>query len=372
MQEVNMKKSLDTLRIVGSNWEESQLLPKHATYVDAMNGFDGRPALRKAMFEAAGLPLDVTKAPQSVSGLTSGTTDLSLIPIYVDPTIVDLTRRLTPLVELFPRVTNYGRTADYNQLTARGIVGWTTEDAALDDKRDTYGRNSTAIRYCYQVGRVSGPMLAASRQYLSNQYIDALNLEVRNKTISMRYTEEDSLINGTGSARTGYGSASYAASTEPAGVISLISTNSDAQAGATITISALRQAIRKARTANESTTLGQGDPNLLVTDFKTLDDLKGLLQDFQRYVNTNFEIAWGIRTVEFEGLPVLASKWMPTTATARGLEVLSLDTWQIRVLQDVTYEELAKTNDSYKFMLKLYETFICTAEQFNAELTGLA
>jgi hypothetical protein len=44
----------------------------------------------------------------------------------------------------------------------------------------------------------------------------------------------------------------------------------------------------------------------------------------------------------------------------------------MRVMQDLTYEDLAKVNDSYKFMIKLYETLICTAEFFNADLYNLA
>jgi len=293
------------------------------------------------------------------------------VPIYVDPTIVDLTRRLTPLVELIPRVTNYGKTADYNQLTARGIgQGFYAEGAALPENDETYARASTGIKYAYSIGRVTGQLLAASRQYLSNQYIDALNLEVRNKTVSLRYIEEDAIVNGDATTtRTAYGGATTVTGLEFSGILKLITTNSNAPvagAGGALAISDLRKAIRLARTAGNSSTLGQGDPNLMVTDFGTLDNTKALLQDYLRYVNTNFEIAWGMKTVEFEGLPIVPSKFMPVSTNAQKLAVLSTDTWQMRVLQDVTYEEFAKTDDSLRFMLKAYEALICTAQQFNS------
>jgi len=360
------------LRKYGYGWEDT--LPKEVTYVDGMAKFDARPALREGLEKKSGI--DFSKA-NTISGLTSGTTDLTLVPIYVDPMIVDQTRRLTPLVELIPRVTNYGRTADFNQLTARGVVGWRQEDAALSELNDTYSRSSTGIKFAYQVGRVSGPLLAASRQYLASNYMDALNLEIRNKTVTMRYTEEDTIINGDATTtRTAYGgnssggdAAAYA--NEFSGLFKSISTNSITVSGNNITINYLRQAIRQARTANNSATLGQGDPNLMVTDFATLDNIKALLQDYQRYVNTT-EIAWGMKTVEFEGLPIVASKFCPTSSNVKKLAVLDTNTWQMRVLQDMTYEELAKTNDSYKFMMKLYETLITTAEMFNAQLTTLA
>jgi len=359
------------MKPLAKSFIESQILPNNAMYVEGMSGFDGRKTLREGYEKSIGVPFE--KAPLSVANLSSGTTDLSLIPIYVDQTIVDYTRRLTPLIELIPRVTNYGKTADFNQLTNRGLLGWQNEDPALNDVADTYARKSTSIRFAYQVGRVTGPMLAASRQYLAQQYIDALNLEVRNKTISMRYMEEDTLVNGDNTAsRTAYGAVTSVSGAEPSGFTKLVTTNAlNETATPDISIPLLRTAIVRARNANASTTLGQGDPNLIVTDFVTLDSIKALLQGSQRYVNTNYEIAWGLKTLEFEGLPVIASRFMPETAAARELHVWSTETWQMRVLQDVTYEEMAKTNDSYKFFLKLYEAPIVTAEAFNTRLYNL-
>ena len=52
-------------------------------------------------------------------------------------------------------------------------------------------------------------------------------------------------------------------------------------------------------------------------------------------------------------------------ANGRSLFVLDTNVIEMRVLQDVSYEELAKTNDSIKFMLKCYEVLVCKAPQFN-------
>lgn len=394
------KMTNEVLKRFSWDFESTGLIPNRATYVDNMSGFDGRPAIAKAIGGVVakvtakgedvskGVQLDLTKA-QSISGLASGTTDMSLIPVYVDPVIVDLTRRLTPLVELIPRVTNYGKTADYNQTVNRGVTGFRLEDAAMDEANDVYARQSSAIKYLYQVGRVTGPMLAASRQYLSNQYIDALNLEVRQKTVTYRYVEEDAILNGDASAtRTAYGGSAsggdalnYAA--EFSGIYKILNTAFNPTGGGgsitpttslsttALTLSNMRTGIRNARTAAENSTYGQGDPNLAVTDFTTYDNMKGLIQQYLRYVNTNFEVAWGLKTLEFEGLPVIPSKFNPTTTDARKVAILSTDTWQMRVLQDITYEELAKTNDSYKFMLKGYETLVCTAPVFNRAITAI-
>jgi len=346
-------------------------MPDGVEYVNGMMDFDGRPAIAEGMAKETGLPLN--KALY-VGGLASGTTDLSLIPIYVDPSVVDQTRRLTPLVELIPRVTNYGKTADYNRLTARGVVGFRNEDAAIAESDDTIARTSVPMKYFYSVGRVTGQMLAASRAYLSQQYVDALNFEVRNKTISARYIEEDAIINGdVDTTRTAYGGGASIAGAEYDGIRNTITTNaSDKTSTPVIDIPMVREAIRVARTANDSTSLGQGDPNMILTDYGTLDAMKADIQEYQKYPPTaNFEIGFGIKALEFEGLPVIATKFMPMTSGSREMLVLSLDTWQMRVLQDLTYEELAKTNDSYKFMIKGYEALICTAEMFNTRYYNL-
>jgi hypothetical protein len=314
--------------------------------------------------------IDLSKA-QSIAGAATGSTDYALIPLYVEPSIVEATRRLTPLVELVPRVTNYGRTAEFNRLIARGVVGFQVEDAPLSETNDTYERKQFPMKFAYQVGRVTGPFLAASKQYLSQQYVDALNMEIRNKTITMRYTEEDALLNGNSSSRSAYGYTTVAGN-EYLGIRNTAGLQTANQSGANITLSNLRAAIKSARTANDSATLGQGSPDLMVTDFTTFDNLKGLMMDFQRFIDTNKLSEFGITSFGFDGLSVIPSKFMPTAGGSREIEILDTSTWQMRVLQDITYEELAKTNDSYKFMLKLYECPICTVPEFNCKVYGIA
>ena len=70
------------------------------------------------------------------------------------------------MVELIPRVTNQGTTAEWNQITAKGGAVTAAEDAALSDVTDTYDRQSTAIKYLYAVGRVTGPTRAAQPSYI--------------------------------------------------------------------------------------------------------------------------------------------------------------------------------------------------------------
>uniref|UniRef100_A0A6M3XUP1 Putative structural protein n=1 Tax=viral metagenome TaxID=1070528 RepID=A0A6M3XUP1_9ZZZZ len=322
---------------------------------------------------------DLQKALTTTLSTYSAGTLPVLIPVYVDPEIVDLTRRATPLVELIPRVTNYGKTADYNQITVISTAQPLPEDAAITEQNDTYVRRSVSIKYLYSSGRVTGPMFAASKQYLSGGgYVDALSLEVKNKTLALKRLEEAMIL--LGDSATAWtepvNSTSITAAYSFDGLYNIItdansctlggsSSYKTDMAGATLGISNMRTAIRTARTAG-------GEPNLMVCDYATYDHIKSLIQDQLRYVSTQ-TIAWGITTVSFEGIPLIASRFLSTTAgtgsgvpaDARSLFVLDTNVIEMRVLQDVSYEESAKTNDSIKFWLKCYETLVVKAPQFN-------
>jgi hypothetical protein len=118
-----------------------------------------------------------------------------------------------------------------------------------------------------------------------------------------------------------------------------------------------------------------------VTDWAGVDILKGLLMEFQRYVDTT-RLAWGIETLSFDGIPVIGSRFLAdrgigfgqTTGTYltpdgyRWMMLFDTDVLEMRVLQDIVFERLAKVNDSDKFMLKLYETVINKAPEFNAAI----
>jgi len=302
-----------------------------------------------------------------------------LIPVYIDPEIVDLTRRATPLVELVPRVTNYGNYASYNQLTKVSSGQAVSEDPALTEQNDEYVRRTIPIKVLVSVGRVTEFMIEASKPYLSaGGYVDALSLDVRAKTLALRRLQEAMILLGDGVTdwTEPVNSSTITAAYSYNGLYQLI-TNANTNGfggsssyrtdmgGASLGLSNIRTAIRTARTAG-------GEPNLIVTDYATYDAIKALIQDQLRYVSTQ-TIAWGITTLSFEGIPIIASRFLSTTAGAgtgvpgdsRSLFVLDTNVIEMRVLRDVTYEELAKTGLAKKFVLSVFETLVCKAPQFN-------
>ena len=330
--------------------------------------------------------VDYKKALYSTLNTYNAATLPILIPVYVDPEIVDLTRRATPLVELVPRVTNYGNYASYNQISVIATAQAVSEDAALTEQNDTYLRKTIPMKVLVSVGRVTEFMIEASKPYLSSGgYVDALSLDVRAKTLALRRLEEAMILLGDSTtdwtepvnSTTVSGTNSYdglynlISNANSCGYGGSASYKSD-QAAAVLSIATIRTGIRTARTYG-------GEPNLIVTDYASYDEVKSLIQDQLRYVTTQ-NIAWGITTLSFEGIPIIASRFLSTTAgtgantpyTGRSMFILDTNVIEMRVLRDVTYEELAQTNLSKKFVLSVFETLVVKAPQFNFVIFGYA
>ena len=323
-------------------------LPNKTVYLDKLAGYwDEKKSIDKRdEIKALTTTSPLFAIGTSYSG-TSGSIPV-LVPTVVDAQLYDLTFRATPLASgLLPRVTNNGLFADYVKRTALPSAKWKAETQALASAESTYTRVAAPVKFCYAVGELSGPLMVASKIWQ-----DALRIETEAQYRSLRELEENTIINGNPTAAdVSGGTTDYTAFT---GLIQTITTNKSDQSSAVITLANIRDAIRTIREA-------KGDPDLIVTDYKTLDDIKSLIQDLLRYPAPTGNINFGIETITFEGVPIIPDLFMPTTATARELLVLTVrkqGNIQLRVLQDATFEELAKTADTYKFMIKEYFTMI--------------
>jgi hypothetical protein len=139
-------------------------LRPNTVYVDKFgfkNGLGVSVDLRPQLAQVFDVQL---KALASTSG-GAGTAGYALSPVYVDPKIVDRSRKNCPAGQLIPRVSNMGRTADFNFITSKGGGFVAAEDATLNETNTTYDRASTAIKYLYAVGRVTGQALASIPGY---------------------------------------------------------------------------------------------------------------------------------------------------------------------------------------------------------------
>ena len=359
------------------NMSKGGELPDHMVTSSGLNGYDMRKSIGQDVM--SGEEFTLRKALSTTLSTYSAGTLPVLIPVYVDPEIIDETRRATPLCEMIPRVTNYGLTASYNIITAIATAQALGEDPAFAAQDDTYSRRTVTMKYLFSHGRVTGPMFAASKpQLAAGGYVDALSLDVKNKTIALKRLEESMILLGDSATdwTEPVNSATINHSYSFNGLYNIITDANSCtlggasgygtdMAGASLSIPAIRTGIRTARTAG-------GEPNLIVMDYASYDAMKALIQDQLRYVSTQ-TIAWGITTVSFEGIPIIASRFLSTTAgtgamtpaTGRSVFILDTNVIEMRVLQDVTYEDLAKVNTSKGFVVYEYLALVVKAPKFN-------
>lgn len=305
------------------------------------------------------------KALGATSG-GAGTAGYAMVPVYLDPNIVDTTRKYTPLVELIPRVTNMGTTADYNKITAKTAAAWLPESSALTTQDTTYDRASTSIKYGYSVGEVTGPAIAAYPAYSLTGFTptgatspfapagapNAKQLEVIVRTRALREAEESEIVNGdTSSNPDGF-----------QGIVQLQgSTNKLDKNTAAVMLDDLYTAVRYAYDDG-------GRPNLAVCSSDVFTDVEKLMTDYMR-VPPTVALPWGFQTLSLRTMvgeiPIVPSMYLSNTSGSKAIYFMDMSVWEMRVLQDVTYEELAKTSDQEKFMLKVYEALICRNTAFN-------
>src|SRR3990167_7525479 len=317
-------------------------------YYDPIHGIDKRIEMGKAYVQTL-----ITKAP-SISSTTGGTvTVYGLMPSFIDPQIVDRTVRETPLVRMTPRKAVRGRSYVYNALTAKNGAAFLGDEAPLAEDVDTRTATSTTMKYLYAVGRITGPALASGLGH-----INLLAEDLRVKTASMNEALENEIINGAVATNAnGFD-----------GLRAAITTNAPSSAGAAITLDNLRTDFNTSFEAN-------GLIDLVVTDGSTFNVIKGLLMDFQRNVEQpsglmNFGIPAAFM---FNGALFIKDRYMPTAAGSH--EILYLDTryFFLAVLQDMTFEELAKANnDSNKYYLKWYGALIVNFEATMVQRTSIA
>ena len=348
-------------------------------YVNGWNEIDLRGELKDIM--EVGMRSVQAKALGPTSG-GLGTAGYALVPVYVDPRIVDQSRKWTPLVEMIPRVTNQGMTADYNVITAKGAGYTALADAALPEADDTYSRESKPIKFLYSIGRVLGPMQAAMPSYMVEGFNptgngmgqgtfspagapNAKQLEVLMKARSIKELEENLILNGSIAAD----------ATQYDGiVIQQGTTNQTDLASAALTWDDVEATVQAAFDNG-------GRPKLAIASSSVVTDLRKIMIDTFNFRPSDLvagaELPFGIPPqlvlqTMVGPIPCIPSMFLSNTSGAKQIFFLDTDFIEMRVLQDMTYQDLAQTNDSSKFMLKIYECLVLRAPSFNSFIDNIA
>lgn len=336
-------------------------------YWDPVSGMDLRP---QAGFKA-------TTTQQG----GAGTAGYAMIPVYLDPRIVDQTRKRTPLTELIPRVTNMGMYADWNSITAKGAGFTAAEDGAFTEADDTLDRNSTPIKFLYSVGRVTGPSQAAQPAFVLDGFQgagsglgntpfqnvgapNAMQLRILTAARALKELEENLIVNGDASTD----------STQFSGIVKLQgTTNQNDLSAAALSWGDIEDTVQMAFDDG-------GIPKLAVGSSAAVTDVRKIIIDTFRYNPSDvpggvlpFGVPSAIVIDTMVGkIPLIPSMYLSNVSGAKQIFFLDTDYIEMRVLQDMTYEKLAKTNDSDKFYLKIYECLVMRNPAFNSFIDNIA
>jgi len=190
--------------------------------------------------------------------------------------------------------------------------------------------------------------------------MNAKQTEVLVKTRAMRELEENLIINGnTGTDATQFD-----------GIVTIMgATNTVDKSSTALALDDIDAAIQLAYDDG-------GRPNLAICGSAVYTDLLGLLTAKIGYLQPTKQVFWGFSTIVLNTMvgeiPVIPSMFMTNTANSKAMYFLDLSVVEMRVLQDLTFQDLAMTNDSEKFMLKIYEALIIRAIPFNSSITAIA
>ena len=305
----------------------------------------------------------------------AGTAGFAMIPVYFSPLIIDESRKRTPLVELFPRVTNLGMFADYNNITAKGAGFTALEDAAFGETDDTIDRNSVPIKFLYSVGRVTGPALAGQPAFVLQGFQgsgsglggsafsnvsapNAMQLRILTAARAIKELEESLIVNGDASTD----------ATEFSGIVKLQGTENVVDLnGSALTYDHIEQAVQFSFDDG-------GIVKLAIGSSAAVRDVRKIILDTFRYSPSDvpsgvlpFGVPSAVLLQTMVGpVPLIPSMYLSNTSGAKQIYFLDTDYIEMRVLQDMTYERLGKANDSDKFFLKIYECLVIKNPKFNA------
>lgn len=360
---------------------------KAGTYYAGLGHDDLRPTLKSRYVENHDSYMQ-SLSPEMKALLTTaggaGTAGNAMIPIYVDPKHIDRSRKLTPFRELIPRFATQGLTIDYTVTTAKGAAISAVEDAALSDVADTKDRLSISIKYLYSVGRVTGPMQAAMPAFMLQGFSPSGNglagttygdvstntakqHEVALRTRALAEMEENMIFNGNSTTS---GISGNPDGTEFDGITALMSTTN------TVDLNTSVIDYDDVETAAQNALDDSGRPSIVASCTGFVTDLRKNLLDSYRYHPESIagsEITAGIgsrMTLETVVGPqyVVPTQYLVNTSGSKRLYMLDMDVVDMGVLQDYTFEQAGKSNDSDKFWVKCYEALRISNPNFCAQI----
>jgi len=291
---------------------------------------------------------------------SESTTVPKILPTFLDPSYTYALPSDAPAFASLPRKASKGAHEDYVRVTAHGAPTsiWVSETEAQTPEytSPTTARVSEAKKIAEVWGGVTGFQQAAAESYkdmFAEAHAERLMYLLTNGL-------EDGVLNGAGSGTAMKGLLTWQGTTNGVGV------GGD---GTEVTLKDIQEAVRNAWKAG-------GDLNsygFAITDPRTYDYVKNLVAEYMGYVNVeNYNLPWGLKTYDVEGIPFIKSRKMPQTTNAAKILFVDSRYSYVAVLRDVQTEVYGKVDDAQKFAIKFYGATINRAPELQSVVYGCA
>lgn len=295
----------------------------------------------------------------------------------LEPMVLKLTDRMTPLRDVVRRTQGQGRAHAWNQRTSLGAISnplvkaWYADGALPNQSDPQYVQKVAAYKYLGQTAVISGPAIASARSYID------LEAEVAEATVrGVVQAEEWSLFKSSAATN----------SNAIDGLDVQIVTNTVDKAGAAITdMSDIDLVIKKIR-------LQGGSPSHIFTSFGMQSIINRLLfSDMRININQGNVVTAGVHVVNYQSpagvLPVVgdffinpATPYPYNTSSSSSnnggpqsnLYVLQVPELEVVNLVGLSRSELAKIADTVRFFVYEYLTFAVKAEVFQGVVKNIS
>jgi len=261
--------------------------------------------------------LDLTKALTTAAG--SGA---DLIPEKLDPELVEIAVKETPLLRIFRQLPWDTNTYQWNERTALGGASAYDENDVFASAESTYARRSVDIKMVKADGAVSTLLYESARAY-----IDALQAEIEGQTQALSHEIERLYIEGNATANP----------KEFDGLSNLVTQTVDA-ACVVINLDILDEAINVIQNNG-------GRPGIILLANRDLQQVHKIMRDKMVYNWEKVEVAAGVYLTHYRGIPLYGSAFIPTNLGVSGAEsygfVLDLTKIVVPVKKDISYEDLS-------------------------------
>lgn len=299
--------------------------------------------------------------------VTTTTTTSVIIPTIIDPRMIDIVNRETPLLAMMTNKGMRGKTVNVPRRTAGITPEWLADDGStISANTHTLGDINANVRYMYAGGEVSYPSMATAQE----------DFDVKKMTIQktymdfLRYKEQWILRGRNTASDENWGGYMAADSNSYDGLFMRVhqdasSTNeSELAGGGGISIADIDDAI--VQIINQG-----GRPDFGLSDYATAKVMMETARSYFRHSDNNTNLGDAIGRYTIDQTPFFSTTQLPITPNQKSMIISDKRAFEMRTLVPDQFKEVGQNiKDTYEFFWKAYETLVVVAPEWMYTING--